>query len=164
LCLFDDDGTETRVDLNEVTGFCWHAFLPDVGPGQRYGFRVHGPYQPEAGLRCNPAKLLLDPYAKAIEGAVEWDEAVFPYRFGDPDGPANDADSAPFVPRSVVANPWFDWGNDRHPLTPWHRTVVYEAHVKGLTMTHPDLDPALRGTYLGVAAPPIVEHLVELGI
>src|SRR5690606_11837161 len=109
LCLFDDDGTETRVDLNEVTGFCWHAFLPDVGPGQRYGFRVHGPYQPEAGLRCNPAKLLLDPYAKAIEGAVEWDEAVFPYRFGDPDGPANDADSAPFVPRSVVANPWFDW-------------------------------------------------------
>src|SRR5690606_8482477 len=107
---------------------------------------------------------LLDPYAKAIEGAVEWDEAVFPYRFGDPDGPANDADSAPFVPRSVVANPWFDWGNDRHPLTPWHRTVVYEAHVKGLTMTHPDLDPALRGTYLGVAAPPIVEHLVELGI
>ena len=164
LCLFDDDGTETRVDLNEVTGFCWHAFLPDVGPGQRYGFRVHAPYQPEAGLRCNPAKLLLDPYAKAIEGAVEWDEAVFPYRFGDPDGPANDADSAPFVPRSVVANPWFDWGNDRHPLTPWHRTVVYEAHVKGLTMTHPDLDPALRGTYLGVAAPPIVEHLVELGI
>jgi isoamylase len=164
LCLFADDGSETRLDLPEVTGFCWHGYLPDVGPGDRYGFRVHGPYEPESGVRCNPAKLLIDPYAKAVEGAVEWDEAVFPYRFGDPDGPATATDSAPFVPRSVVVNPWFDWGNDRHPLTPWHRTVVYEAHVKGLTMTHPDLDPALRGTYLGVAAPPIIEHLTDLGV
>jgi isoamylase len=164
LCLFDDDGTETRVDLPEVTGFCWHGYLPDVGPGQRYGFRVHGRYEPEAGLRCNPAKVLLDPYAKAIDGSVQWDEAVFPYHFGDPDGGRNDADSAPFVPHSVVVNPWFDWGHDRHPLTPWHRTVVYEAHVKGLTMTHPDIDPGLRGTYLGVASPPIIEHLTRLGV
>jgi isoamylase len=164
LCLFDDDGTEARVDLPEVTGFCWHGYLPDVGPGHRYGFRVHGPYAPEAGWRCNPAKLLIDPYAKAIEGSVRWDEAVFPYHFGDPDGPPTDSDSAPFVPRSVVVNPWFDWGNDRHPLTPWHRTVVYEAHVKGLTMTHPEIDPALRGTYLGVASPPVIEHLTGLGV
>ena len=164
LSLFDEDGRETTADLPEVTAFCWHGFLPDVGPGQRYGFRVHGPYEPTAGLRCNPAKVLLDPYAKAIEGSISWDEAVFPYHFVDPDGEPNHDNSAPFVPWSVVVNPWFDWGNDRHPLTAWHRTVVYEAHVKGLTMTHPDIDPELRGTYLGVASPPIIEHLVDLGV
>jgi isoamylase len=164
LCLFDDDGHESRVDLPEVTGFCWHGYLPDVGPGQRYGYRVHGPYEPEAGLRCNPAKVLIDPYAKAIEGSVQWDEAVFPYRFGDPDGARNDDDSAPFVPHSVVANPWFDWGQDRPPATPWERTVIYEAHVKGLTMRHPDIEPELRGTYLGVASPPVIDHLLDLGV
>ncbi|MFP3907157.1 MAG: glycogen debranching protein GlgX [Acidimicrobiales bacterium] len=164
LCLFDDDGSEHRLDLPEVTGFCWHGYLPDVGPGQRYGYRVHGPYEPESGVRCNPAKVLIDPYATAVEGGVNWDESVFPYHFGDPDGEANPDDSAPFVPWSVVVNPFFDWGNDRHPLTPWHKTVVYEAHVKGLTMTHPDVEPELRGTFLGVASPAIVEHLVDLGI
>ena len=162
LCLYDDAGNEERVDLPEVTGFCWHGFLPDVGPGQRYGFRAHGPYEPERGLRCNPAKLLLDPYAKAIEGGMDWSEAAFPYRFAD--GAVNDDDSAPHVPKSVVVNPWFDWGHDRPPATPWHRTVVYEAHVKGLTMTHPDVHPDLRGTYLGVASPPIIEHLTDLGV
>ncbi|MGY6501850.1 MAG: glycogen debranching protein GlgX [Acidimicrobiales bacterium] len=164
LCLYDEHRGETRVDLPEVTGFCWHGYFPDIGPGQHYGFRVHGPYDLDHGLRCNPAKLLLDPYAKAVDGEVRWDEAVFPYHFEDPDGVENHDDSAPFVPLSVVTNPWFDWGNDRHPRTPWHRTVVYEAHVKGLTMTHPDVEPALRGTYLGVASPPIIEHLTSLGV
>src|SRR5947209_1609900 len=107
VCLFDDDGTEERVELPEETGQVWHGYLPDIGPGQRYGFRVHGPREPSQGLRCNPQKLLLDPYARAMEGQVEWDEAVFGYRFDSPDD-LNDEDSAPFMPRSVVVNPWFD--------------------------------------------------------
>ena len=108
LCLFDDSGRETRIDLPEREALVWHGYLPRVGPGQRYGYRVHGPYDPAAGLRCNPNKLLLDPYAKAIDGAVEWNEALFGYRFGDPDS-VNDDDSAPYVPRSVVISPFFDW-------------------------------------------------------
>ena len=164
LCLFDDEGNETRVDLPEVTAFCWHAYLPNAEPGQRYGFRVHGPWAPEQGHRCNPAKLLLDPYTKAIEGQVEWQEAVFPYYFGDPDGPPNEADSAPFVPKSVVTNPYFDWGNDRPPRTPLHDTVIYEAHVKGLTIRQPDVPSELRGTYAGLAHPAMIDYLSRLGI
>ena len=164
LCLFSEDDTEFRVTLPEMTSFCWHGYVPNVGPGQRYGFRVHGPHAPETGLLCNPAKLLLDPYAKAVEGVVRWDEAVFPYRFGGPEGARNDADSAPFMPRSVVVNPYFDWRQDRHPNTPWHDTVVYEVHVKGFTATHPHIDPEVQGTYAGLASAPAIEYLLRLGV
>jgi isoamylase len=163
LCLFDDDGHEERIPLPEVTGYAWHGYFPDVQPGTRYGFRVHGPYDLASGARANPAKLLLDPYAKAIEGETAWDQAVFPYTFGD-ETSRNDEDSAPFVPRSVVVNPYFDWSNDRAPRTPWHETVIYEAHVKGATQQHPGVDPELRGTYAGLAHPAFVEHLHKLGI
>ncbi len=163
LCLFDADGTETRVPLHEVDGFVWHGYVPGIGPGQRYGYRVHGRYDPAAGQRCNPAKLLLDPYAKAVEGSVRWDQAVFSYPFGQPDE-RNDTDSAPYVPRSVVINPFFDWDNDRHPRTPYHETVVYEAHVRGLTKLHPEVPPGQRGTYQGLAHPAVIEHLRGLGI
>jgi isoamylase len=164
LCLFDDRGAATHVDLPEVTAFCWHAYLPDVGPGQRYGFRVHGPWAPAAGHLCNPAKLLLDPYARAIQGEVRWDAAVFPYRLDDPEGPPSDADSAPFVPRSVVTHPDFDWGNDRPPQTPRHETVICEVHVKGFTARHPEVPPELRGTYAGLAHEAAVAHLKRLGV
>jgi isoamylase len=163
LCLFDDAGAETRVDLVEVDGFVWHCFLPAVGPGQRYAYRVHGPYDPAAGLRCNPAKLVLDPYAKAIEGPVDWDQSLFGYRFGAPDA-RNDDDSAPGQTRCLVVNPYFDWGHD-HPLRiPYSETVVYEAHVRGLTRQHPDLPPQLRGTYAGLAHPAVTEHLQQIGV
>jgi glycogen operon protein len=164
LCLFDDEGRQTCLNLPEVFGFCWHGYLPDVGPGQRYGFRVHGPWNPEQGQRCNPAQLLLDPYARAIEGQVDWNEAVFAYRFGDPEGPPSEADSAPYVPKSVVISPFFDWGNDRHPRTSWHETVIYETHVKGFTIRHPDIPPDIRGTYAALAHPAAAEYLTRLGI
>jgi glycogen operon protein len=163
LCLFDDDGAETRVELREIDAFVWHAYLPTVGPGRRYGYRVHGPYAPEHGHRCNPAKLLLDPYAKAVDGAIDWDESLFPYRFGDPDA-VNDADSAPHMMKSVVVNPFFDWDNDRAPRTPYADSVIYETHVRGLTMRHPDVPEELRGTYAGLAHPAVVNHLVGLGV
>ena len=124
LCLFDDEGKETRIGLQEVDGFVWHGYLPGVSPGQRYGYRVHGPYHPGDGHRCNPYKLLLDPYAKAIEGGVDWGQPVFAYQFGHPDR-RNHADSAPHVPRSVVVNPFFDWNLDRPPRTPYHETIIY---------------------------------------
>ena len=164
LCLFDDDGVETRFDLPEVTAFVWHGYLPNVPDGTRYGFRVHGPNDPANGHRCNPAKLLLDPYSKAVDGDVRWDEAMFGYHFGDPDGPPNDADSAPHAQRSVVVSPYFDWANDRPPRTPWHETVVYEVHVKGFTATHPGVPEELRGTYAGLATPEAIEHLTRLGV
>ncbi|HEX8582356.1 MAG TPA: alpha-amylase family glycosyl hydrolase, partial [Acidimicrobiales bacterium] len=163
LCLFDADGTEHTVPLPECTGFHWHGYLPDVVPGQRYGFRVHGPWDPSAGLRCNPAKLLLDPYAKAVDGEVDWDESLFGYRWDDHDR-RNDLDSGPRMPKSVVVNPYFDWGTDRPPRTPWHETVVYETHVKGFTALHPGVDEDLRGTYLGLASPAVVDHLTTLGV
>jgi isoamylase len=163
LCLFDDAGTEERVNLHEMDGFVWHGYLPGVGPGQRYGYRVHGPYDPAAGHRCNPAKLLLDPYAKAIDGSVAWGPAVFSYQFGSPEK-RNDKDSAPHVPRSVVVNPYFDWAADRPPGMPYHESVIYEAHVRGLTMRHPGVPEAERGTYLGIAHPAVVEHLQGLGV
>ena len=163
LCLFDADGTESRVTLNEVDGFVWHGFLPGVEPGQRYGYRVHGPYDPAAGQRCNPNKLLIDPYAKAIDGNFEWHQALFSYNFGDPDS-RNDDDSAPRMPKSVVINPYFDWGNDRPPGHEYADTVIYEAHVKGLTQLHPDIPERMRGTYAGIAHPVIIEHLKSLGV
>jgi isoamylase len=163
LCLLDAAGAETRVTLQEMNGFVWHGYLPGIGPGQRYGYRVHGPYEPAAGHRCNPAKLLLDPYAKAIEGQVDGDPAVFSYRFADHDE-RNDEDSAPHVPRSVVVNPYFDWAADRTPGTPYHESVIYEAHVRGLTRLHAAVPEAERGTYLGMSHPAVIEHLQGLGV
>jgi len=163
LCLFDESGAESLIEMPEVTAYCWHCYLPGVGPGQRYGYRVHGPYDPPAGHRCNPTKLLLDPYAKAVEGQVQWSEAVFPYRFGEPDS-VNKSDSGPYVPKGVVTNPWFDWANDRPPASPYHEAVIYEMHVKGLTMRHPGVPEELRGTYAGIAHPNVVEYLLMLGV
>jgi isoamylase len=164
LCLFDDRGNETRVDLPEMTALCWHGYLPNVSPGQRYGFRVHGPWDPGAGNRCNPNKLLLDPYGKAVEGQVKWNEALFGHHFDQPESSRNDVDSAPFMPKSVVSNPYFDWGSDRYPRTPWHQTVIYEVHVKGFTKLHPDIPEELRGTYAGMAHPAAIKHLRSIGI
>ncbi|HLY33265.1 MAG TPA: glycogen debranching protein GlgX [Jatrophihabitantaceae bacterium] len=163
LCLFDADGSETRLDLPEVDGFVWHVFLPGVEPGQRYGFRVHGPYDPAKGLRCNPAKLLIDPYAKAIDGVMTWDESHYGYHFGDPDS-RNDDDSAPHMPKCVVVSPFFDWNVDRPPRRAYADSVIYEAHVKGMTISHPEIPQALRGTYAGLAHPVMIEHLKELGV
>ena len=165
LCLFDDaGGAEERIDMPEVDGYIWHCFLPGVGPGQRYGYRLHGPHDPQAGLRSNGAKLLIDPYAKAIDDQVTWDPAVYGYPLGDDDRKRNDDDSAPFIPKSVVTNPWFEWGDDRPLRTPWHETVLYECHVKGLTMRHPGVPKDLRGTYAGMAHPAMIDHLVKLGV
>ncbi len=164
LCLFDDSEVETRLTLPETTGFVRHGYVPGINAGQRYGFRVSGPWSPDQGQRCLPSKLLLDPYARAIEGGVEWNEAVFGYHFANPDGDANDADSARFVPRSVVINPYFDWSTDRPPRRQPHETVVYETHVKGFTMRHPDIPPEIRGTYAGLAHPASIRYLTTLGV
>ncbi len=163
LCLFDDDGKETRVPLTERDALVWHGYLPRVSPGQRYGFRVHGPYAPEHGLRCDPSKLLLDPYAKAIEGEVDWANACFSYDFDDPKE-RNTEDSAPHTMKSVVTNPYFDWQDDRQPRREYNETVIYEAHVRGLTMTHPDIPDEIRGTYAALGHPVIVQHLADLGV
>ncbi len=157
------DGAESRVTLPEVDGFVWHGFIPNIEPGQRYGYRVHGPYDPAAGQRCNPNKLLIDPYAKAIDGTFEWNQSLFGYNFGEPDS-RNDDDSAASMPKSVVINPFFDWGVDRPPGHEYADTVIYEAHVKGLTQTHPDIPENIRGTYAAVAHPVIIEHLKSLGV
>jgi glycogen operon protein len=163
VCLFDDEGNETRERLPEMDGFVHHGYLLGVGPGQRYGYRVYGPHDPERGQRCNPNKLLIDPYAKAISRGVRWDQSLFGYNFGAPDE-RNDDDSAGNVPFSIVVSPFFDWANDRPPRTPYNETVIYEAHVKGLTINHPDVPEGLRGTYAGLAHPVIIEHLKELGV
>ncbi|MBD5831773.1 glycogen debranching enzyme [Janibacter melonis] len=163
LCLIDDDGEQTCVELTEVDAFVWHCYLPQVQPGQRYGYRVHGPYEPEQGHRCDPSKLLLDPYAKAIEGQVVTDPALFSYDFEDP-SVRNEEDSAGKTMLSVVINPFFDWGHDRPPRHEYHESVIYEAHVKGLTMTHPDVPEEIRGTYSAIAHPAIIGHLTDLGV
>jgi glycogen operon protein len=163
LCLFDDDGTEQRIDVEEVDGHHWHLDVRDVGPGTHYGYRVHGPWNPAAGQWCNPAKLLLDPYARAVAGRVDWGQPCFGYRFDAPDE-AETADSAPFVPRSVVTNPWFDWSSDRRPNRPMEETVIYELHVKGMTARHPSVPEHERGTYSGLGHPAVIEHLAGLGV
>jgi isoamylase len=163
LCLFDDDGTESRVDLPERNGLVWHGYLPRVWPGHRYGYRVHGPNDPDAGLRCNPAKLLLDPYAKAVDGRIDWDESLFSYRFGEEDS-VNDADSAAHAMKSVVINPYFDWMSDRPLRIPYNETVIYEAHVKGMTMRHPAVPDDVRGSYAGIAHPAMIQHFRDLGV
>ncbi len=182
LCLFDDTGdagaandadvadnagagslTETRVELTEVDGFVWHGYLPGIAPGQRYGYRVYGPHDPPRGLRCDGSKLLLDPYGKAVEGDIHWDESLFDYLFAHPKK-RNTRDSAPHMPKNVVINPFFDWGNDRAPQTPYHETIIYEAHVRGLTLSHPEVPAAQRGTYAGLAHPAVIAHLQRLGV
>ena len=164
LCLFDERGNETKIALPEVTSFCWHGYLPNIGPGQRYGFRVHGPWNPQEGQRCHPSKLLLDPYSRAVQGEVKWDQAVFTYSFDNPDGPLNEADSAPFMPKSVVINPYFDWSDDRHPRTRWHETIIYEVHVKGFSKNLPEIPEELRGTYAALAHPKAIEYFTKLGV
>ncbi|HET8962151.1 glycogen debranching protein GlgX, partial [Nocardioides sp.] len=166
LCLIDGDGeelTEHRIELTEEDAFVWHCYLPSVQPGQRYGYRVHGPWDPSRGLRCNPHKLLLDPYAKATSGEIDWDQSLFGYDFGDPDS-RNDDDSAPHMTYAVVINPFFDWEGDRSPSVPYNETVIYEAHVKGLTQLHPEVPEDLRGTYAGLAHPAVTDHLAKLGV
>jgi isoamylase len=163
LCLIDDQGGETRVEMQETDAFVHHAYLPGVQPGQRYGYRVHGPYAPAEGHRCNPAKLLLDPYAKAVEGQIDGDESLFSYKFDNPDK-FNRRNSRGHNMLGVVVNPYFDWGQDRHPDHEYHDTVIYEAHVKGLTMTHPDVPEEIRGTYAGIAHPATIGHLKDLGV
>ncbi|MEC8762259.1 glycogen debranching protein GlgX [Microbacterium schleiferi] len=163
LCLFGERGRETRVDMLEVDAYVWHAYLPNIAPGQRYGYRVHGEYDPTSGKRFNPNKLLLDPYAKAVDGQVNWGQSVFGYTFGDPDS-RNDDDSAADMMKGVVINPFFDWGGDRPPRIPYSESFIYEAHVKGLTMRHPDIPDEIRGTYSAIAHPLIIEHLKRLGV
>jgi isoamylase len=170
LCLFsapedDDQGplTEERVEMTEIDGFVWHVYLPGIAPGQRYGYRVHGPYDPPRGLRCDGSKLLLDPYGKAVEGNVQWDESLFDYQFGDPKK-RNTRDSAPHMPKNVVINSFFDWDHDRAPQISYHETVIYEAHVRGLTLLHPDVPEHQRGTYAGLAHPAVIAHLQRIGV
>jgi glycogen operon protein len=164
LCLFDADGAEERVRLHEQTDLVWHCYLPDLRPGQRYGYRVHGPYDPGHGHRFNPQKLLIDPYAKRIDGGVEWSDRVFGYRIGaEADTEPDDHDSAAHVPKCVVVNPAFVWGGDHQLKVPWEETLIYEVHVKGFTQQHPDVPPELRGTYAGLASFAAIDYLQELG-
>ncbi len=162
LCLFDDH-TEERIPLAEHTALCFHAYLPDVRPGQHYGYRVHAPWVPARGVRGNPAKLLLDPYAKAIDGTMQWHPSLYAHRAEDPMEPET-TDNAAYTPRSVVADPFFDWTGDRPPGVALSDTVIYEAHVKGATIRHPEIEPELRGTYSGIAHPAFVAHLLHLGV
>ena len=163
LCLFEEDGTEARIPLEEVEAYCWHAYLPGVGSGQRYGYRVHGSWTPHEGNRANPSKLLIDPYAKAIDGNIDWDPSCFPYKADAVDEPDTD-DSGPFIPKSVVANPFFDWEGDRNPDVSMHDSIIYEVHVKGFTASHPEIPANQRGTYAGLGHPAAIEYLQELGI
>ena len=169
LCLFDqlDARAESqRIALPETTNMVWHGYLPTVRPGQLYGYRVHGEYDPAAGLRFNAHKLLLDPYAKAVARSLRWADELFGYRVGDPgeDLSFDERDSAPWAPLAAVVEPAFTWGDDIPPRTPWHTTVIYELHVKGFTMQHPEVPPPLRGTYAGLATDPVIRHLQELGV
>lgn len=166
LCLFDEHDAETRIEMTEQNSYVWHNYIPGLQPGQRYGYRVYGPYDPVHGLRCNPNKLLLDPYAKAIEGNIDGDESLFSYWFKSPDDTSamNDLDSAAHTMKSAVINPYFDWGNDQHPYISYHDSVIYEAHVRGMTNLNMDVPPDIRGTYAGLAYPSVIEYLKKLGV
>jgi glycogen operon protein len=168
LCLIDEHGGETRIDLDEVDVFVWHAYLPTVAPGQRYGFRVHGPWDPARGLRCDSSKLLLDPYGKSFEGEFDFSQALYSYDLNDADlahgGTPPRVDSLGHTMLSVVINPYFQWGSDNSPHTPYHETIIYEAHVKGMTQTHPQVPEELRGTYAGMAHPAVIDHLKSLNV
>ncbi|WP_154604936.1 glycogen debranching protein GlgX [Arthrobacter sp. AQ5-05] len=163
LCLLADDSTETAIEMEEVDGHVWHCYLPEVQPGQQYGYRVHGPYDPAQGLRFDPNKLLMDPYAKSIHGQIDWDPSLFSYQFDDPDA-RQEENSAPHAMYSVVINPFFSWDGDRHLRIPYHESVVYEAHVKGLTALQSEIPEEQRGTYAGVAHPVMLDHFKKLGI
>ncbi len=165
LCLVDDEGNEQRLPVRHRTSMVWHVYVPDVGPGQKYGYRVHGPWAPERGLRFNPRARLLDPYAKALASRVRWEANGFAHRSGEPDGDLVMAeDEALGPPLGVVIDPSFDWTGEQRPCIPFHRSVIYEAHVRGLTMLHPEVPEELRGTYLGIAHPAILGYLQYLGI
>ena len=166
LCLFDEEDNETRIEMTEQNSYVWHNYLPGIQPGQRYGYRVYGPYDPTQGLRCNPNKLLLDPYAKAIEGNIEGDESLYSYWFRSPDDVTsmNTLDSAAHTMKAAVVNPYFDWGNDQHPNISYHDSVIYEAHVRGMTNLNMDVPPDIRGTYAGLAYPSVIEYLKKLGV
>ena len=166
LCLFDEEDRETRVEMTEQNSYVWHNYLPGIQPGQRYGYRVYGPYDPAKGLRCNPNKLLLDPYAKAIEGNIDGDESLYSYWFKSPEDVTsmNTLDSAPHTMKSAVVNPYFDWGNDQHPNISYRDSVIYEAHVRGMTNLNLDVPPDIRGTYAGLAYPSVIEYLRKLGV
>ena len=166
LCLFDEEDRETRVEMTEQNSYVCHNYLPGIQPGQRYGYRVYGPYDPAKGLRCNPNKLLLDPYAKAIEGNIDGDESLYSYWFKSPEDVTsmNTLDSAPHTMKSAVVNPYFDWGNDQHPNISYHDSVIYEAHVRGMTNLNLDVPPDIRGTYAGLAYPSVIEYLRKLGV
>ena len=168
LCIFDDKGRREiqRVAFPEHTDQVWHCYLPEARPGMLYGYRVHGPYRPEAGHRFNASKLLLDPYAKSLTGTLNWSDANFGYRVGHARGDLSmdRRDSGPGMPKCRIIDPAFTWGDDRRPRIPWHDTVIYELHVRGFTMNHPDVPPRLRGTYPGLASSPVIEYLRRLGI
>ncbi|KAF1017109.1 MAG: Glycogen operon protein GlgX [Stenotrophomonas maltophilia] len=166
LCLFDEHGTEQRIELPEYTNEIWHGYLPDVKPGQRYGYRVHGPYAPAEGRRFNPHKLLLDPYAREIDGDLTWADELYGYTIGHPDGDLSfdERDSAPFMPKAVVVEDTYDWNGDERLLTPWNRTVVYETHVCGYTQRHPQVGDELKGTCAGLAQPAVLDYIRGLGI
>ncbi|CAM4122577.1 glycogen debranching protein GlgX [Palleronia rufa] len=165
LCLFDADSTETRADLPEMEGGVWFGYLPDIRPGQRYGYRVHGPYDPEGGHRFNPNKLLIDPYARQLDGSVIWNDALYGYDVSTGDDTTfDDRDSAAFVPKGFVTDPAYDWDETRALDTSWRETVIYEAHARGLTMLHPEVPQDLRGTVAGLAAQPVLDHLKRLGV
>ena len=168
MCLFEPTGRHElqRIELLERTDDIWHAYLPEARPGFLYGYRVYGPYKPEYGHRFNPHKLLLDPYAKHVSGAIKWSDAHFGYRVGNAreDLSFDRRDSAAGMPKCRVIDPAFTWGNDRAPRVPWHDTVIYELHVRGFTMRHPDVPPALRGTYAGLACGPVIDYLRRLGV
>jgi glycogen operon protein len=169
LCLFSaPDGKReiARLPLKEQTHGSWHVYLPEVRPGQLYGYRVYGPYEPANGHRFNPSKLLIDPYARAIAGSIQWDDALFGYTVGHPgaDLSFDERDSAPWLPKSVVVDPAFSWGNDASPAIPWHKSIIYELHVRGFTARHPDVPPELRGKYAGLSCPPVLDYLHSLGI
>jgi isoamylase len=166
LCLFDTKGAELRVTMKEQTHQVWHVYLPEARPGQFYGYRVDGPYEPSQGHRFNAAKLLLDPYAKAFTGDVQWSDDLFGYAVGHPDQDLSrdGKDSAAGAAKCVVIDPAFSWGNDTPPATPWHKTIIYELHVKGFTKRHPAVPPELRGTYASLAHPPVISYLKSLGI
>ena len=163
LCLIHPDGSQSSEDLPEVTSFVHHGYVPGLEPGQQYGFRVHGRWAPSAGILCNPSKLLLDPYAKAVAGSIAWGPELYGHQPGDPDA-ADLRDSAAHMPKAVVIDPTFDWGDDRLLNTPLHDTVIYETHVRGMTIRHPEVPDRLRGTYAAMVCPPVLEHLTSLGI
>lgn len=167
LCLFNEKDTEFfKINMSHYTDQVWHVYLPEARPGLRYGFRVDGPYSPADGQRFNPSKLLIDPYARAIDGDIRWNDSLYGYAFGNvnEDFRKDDRDSAPYMPKCIVVDPAFSWGNDSHPQTPWHKTLIYELHVKGFTALHPGIPPEMRGTYAGLSTPEVISYFHKLGI